>query len=367
MLTKVSYKIARILGVTFALGAGILLYSLTTDIPLTLFPQNQTYFEFVSMVDADIAEGNSIAKIDSSDNRLELSYRLGNEGKKPFAMMVFHDYDLVRNYDITGYDSLHFHVSDEHTADFSVTLYMYIPGFSDPALTDTHRPYRFDIRMSKRSNEFSVALKDFATPGWWFTKFNTTDEKLPETDWSKFTHMTISSFENDTNRKPQRISFEEISFRRSHLQPFLLSLTLFLVLSYMALRFFLPNKPLKIFVPQQLIRPFSRSTNPEAEEQLLFYITDNYQNPLLSLDLIKKEIGLNHFQVQQILQESHNLNYKEYLKQMRMNKAKELLASTNLPVKVIAEQVGYVYANSFSRTFKLANGMTPQEFRKSRS
>ena len=53
----------------------------------------------------------------------------------------------------------------------------------------------------------------------------------------------------------------------------------------------------------------------------------------------------------------------EYLLLARINKAKHLLKTTELPVKVIAQQVGYVNASTFSSAFTAKAGLSPKAFR----
>ncbi len=53
----------------------------------------------------------------------------------------------------------------------------------------------------------------------------------------------------------------------------------------------------------------------------------------------------------------------EILLGMKMDKAKELLIWTDLPVRLIAEQTGFDDPYHFSRTFRSAAGLSPREFR----
>ena len=48
----------------------------------------------------------------------------------------------------------------------------------------------------------------------------------------------------------------------------------------------------------------------------------------------------------------------------RVDEAKKLLSSGDLPVSAIAEQVGFSDYNYFTRIFKSLAGMSPREFRK---
>jgi YesN/AraC family two-component response regulator len=58
------------------------------------------------------------------------------------------------------------------------------------------------------------------------------------------------------------------------------------------------------------------------------------------------------------------MTFTEYLKQVRMEKAKELLSDPYLPIKQVRAQVGYTHVPSFDRDFKRLVGMTPSEYRR---
>lgn len=57
-------------------------------------------------------------------------------------------------------------------------------------------------------------------------------------------------------------------------------------------------------------------------------------------------------------------NVMDYTIHLRIEKAKELLRTTGLPLKEISEAVGYYNISSFTRRFKLNQGITPSEYRK---
>lgn len=57
-------------------------------------------------------------------------------------------------------------------------------------------------------------------------------------------------------------------------------------------------------------------------------------------------------------------NVMDYTIQLRIQKAKELLKTTDLPLKDIGEAVGYYNISSFTRRFKLNQGIAPSEYRK---
>lgn len=54
----------------------------------------------------------------------------------------------------------------------------------------------------------------------------------------------------------------------------------------------------------------------------------------------------------------------DYLSQIRINAAKELLFEENIPVAEVAELCGFVNASHFTRYFKEKTGYTPAAFRR---
>jgi two-component system response regulator YesN len=70
--------------------------------------------------------------------------------------------------------------------------------------------------------------------------------------------------------------------------------------------------------------------------------------PYLS-SLFKKEIGIN---------------FSDYLISCRIEASKVLLKNGNLPISLIAEEVGYTDPKYFSKTFYKLVGLKPTEYRK---
>ena len=54
----------------------------------------------------------------------------------------------------------------------------------------------------------------------------------------------------------------------------------------------------------------------------------------------------------------------EYLRMVRIDKAKEILATTRYRIIDVAMQVGYVNSSSFTRAFREVEGLTPNQYRK---
>jgi len=93
------------------------------------------------------------------------------------------------------------------------------------------------------------------------------------------------------------------------------------------------------------------------------YIGQHYANPDLSLHEMATLVNLSasHFSV--VFSQETGHTFKEYLTDIRIRKAKELLRMTGLRSADIAYQVGYKDPHYFSSVFKKHTGLSPNEFR----
>ncbi len=93
------------------------------------------------------------------------------------------------------------------------------------------------------------------------------------------------------------------------------------------------------------------------------YIDEHYADEDISLNTVSTvaNISPNHFS--SIFSQEMGVTFIEYLIGKRMEKAKELLMTTDLRSSEIAYQVGYKDPHYFSSTFKKTQGMTTREYR----
>ncbi len=96
---------------------------------------------------------------------------------------------------------------------------------------------------------------------------------------------------------------------------------------------------------------------------LINYIDENYTNPNLSLKEVAFELGKNEKAISKYLKETYLLSFKQYLNNVRLEKATELIKEELNSFKEIAYLVGYASSNHFTRAFKLRYNITPTEYK----
>ena len=94
----------------------------------------------------------------------------------------------------------------------------------------------------------------------------------------------------------------------------------------------------------------------------LDYIEHHYGQHIKVSD-IANYVGISRAHLTNCFNKELKLSPREYLIDYRMNKAKDLLTTTVLPINQIASSVGYEDPLSFSKAFKLVTGVSPSSYR----
>jgi two-component system, response regulator YesN len=93
------------------------------------------------------------------------------------------------------------------------------------------------------------------------------------------------------------------------------------------------------------------------------YIEHHYSNPELTLNEVAAQANLSASHFSYVFSQETRQTFKEYLTEIRILKAKELLRMTALRSAAIAYQVGYNDPHYFSSVFKKNTGLSPIQFR----
>lgn len=93
------------------------------------------------------------------------------------------------------------------------------------------------------------------------------------------------------------------------------------------------------------------------------YIKENYNNPDISLNTVASHVSLSPTHFSTIFAQEMAVTFIDYLTEVRMEKVKELLVSTDEKIVNIAFGVGYNEPNYLSYLFKKREGLSPKEYR----
>ncbi|MEG1175051.1 MAG: helix-turn-helix domain-containing protein, partial [Ruthenibacterium sp.] len=111
---------------------------------------------------------------------------------------------------------------------------------------------------------------------------------------------------------------------------------------------------------------FSRVSEDDATARVHkaeAYIREHYSDDTLSLNTIRDVFAISVSYFSAIFKAGTGYTFVEYLTQVRIEKAKELLKLTEKRTSEIAAEVGFADPHYFSVTFKRVTGLTPREYR----
>ncbi|QYR23545.1 helix-turn-helix domain-containing protein [Paenibacillus sp. sptzw28] len=118
----------------------------------------------------------------------------------------------------------------------------------------------------------------------------------------------------------------------------------------------------------KVIRPFMRELDERSGaqvkrmvEETMIYIQQNFMRDI-SLDNCADLTGTNPYFLSKTFKQVTGKNFIDYLTELRMERAKELLRESELKINDVAVTVGYQHSY-FNRIFRKQEGMTPTQYR----
>ena len=110
-------------------------------------------------------------------------------------------------------------------------------------------------------------------------------------------------------------------------------------------------------------RPKLRTdTTSEYVRSVVHYITEKYSEPI-HIEDIANHCGLNRTYLSKLFKDATGYSPQRYLLNFRINKAKQLLTETDLPIQYISYSVGYSDPLAFSKFFKQETSLSPTQWR----
>lgn len=117
----------------------------------------------------------------------------------------------------------------------------------------------------------------------------------------------------------------------------------------------------------ELYRQFSVSTTinviPPIVIKATDYINENFTTSI-TMEQLCKETNVSSHYLCRLFRSSINTRPMEYVAKCRIQKAKELLMTTDKSLEQIASEIGFCESSYLCRLFKRYVGMTPTQFRK---
>lgn len=115
-------------------------------------------------------------------------------------------------------------------------------------------------------------------------------------------------------------------------------------------------------ISSSLFTVYESSKGKNEMYRVVQYIDSNYFNDL-NMAMLANHFSINYTYFSYLFKNHTSLSFSDYLKKVRVEKAKELLRNDDLKIYEIAEMVGFKHPKYFTKTFRGITGISPQEYK----
>ena len=97
--------------------------------------------------------------------------------------------------------------------------------------------------------------------------------------------------------------------------------------------------------------------------QVIQFMEENYCDPNFSISVLAEKCHVSIAYMSYLFKKELDQNFSDRLWLLRLSKAEDLLANTDMAIDDISTALGYLNPSSFYRKFKKETGITPSQFR----
>ncbi len=98
-------------------------------------------------------------------------------------------------------------------------------------------------------------------------------------------------------------------------------------------------------------------------QQVMTYLNAHYTEQIY-LKTLARQAGMSQTKLTSLFKQVYGTTISDYIRNLRINLAREMLTDTDRKIETIAHTVGYKFHGNFSAAFKYATGLPPKVYRK---
>ena len=327
---------------------------------LRFFPSHYSFN--VKFYTDSIDGGNSkVEEFFCSDSLIEMGFVLQKGFVKPYVGIDFINHD-GKNIDISDYNQITIETESQDLK--NIIIYLITRNDDGTVGGDKNNEHYFsnNIVFSAQKKQYSLNLKDFHVPDWWYDINNLSPIQNITPDWNHFNRINIATGLPPKLGTKHTLIIRSILFVKNNTS--VIILLVFLQFAIMILLFIIYVLKIKSQSRSKQItinyKPVTVSKEPS--EKYLDYIHEHFQDSTLNLKIVSINTGMSQRNISDSISEQFGCNFKTYINQIRISEAQRLLKESDLNISEIAYSVGFSSPNNFNRVFKNITGKNPSEY-----
>ena len=121
------------------------------------------------------------------------------------------------------------------------------------------------------------------------------------------------------------------------------------------------NVMMSLILPRLQLKTVNAENN-SAFYNIIDFCTHNYKDDI-TLDYVAESLHLSKYYISHLINKRLKQNFNEYINNLRITEACNLLRETDTKIADISEDVGFGTIRSFNRAFKQIMNVSPAEYR----
>ncbi len=313
--------------------------------------------------------GNSVASVSKDPNgNITYTYTLGDGRTFPYAgiMIIKKDSSF---FDLSGYNCLSINAIDNiNKGIIPVYLFTHIDKYSQWNNVGSFLNNMALIPAEDIGKASDLPFDMFTVPKWWYEIQSTDIQSNTKPDYSKVGLLNFANLGTSKNNIEYSVTISKITAKKNMFvyYTFTAVLLLFYYSILFAAKWLMDTTPENNIINKQVTFTYEKVAaveEPDRTDGVFEFINNNYFTSELSIADVQKETGISERKIAQIIKEKTDLSFKQYVNNIRLSEAKRMLKDTDLQISEIAYRIGYNNVTHFNRVFKLAENISPSNFR----
>ncbi|AWE06077.1 DNA-binding response regulator [Lysinibacillus sp. 2017] len=113
----------------------------------------------------------------------------------------------------------------------------------------------------------------------------------------------------------------------------------------------------------ETVKAAQLSLHVDYAELAVSIIEQHYKDSALSLQMVAKELNISANYLSNLFSKKRGIPFKRFLQQYRVQQAEKLLIQSDIAIATIAEMVGFIDGNYFTKVFRDYYNVTPYRYR----